>query len=83
LEFEFDKRACSLPDVFRPRLYSYFRAFKTNGVRDEAAMAYYEGGGALLDMFNSSDSRCRADYQAIADWVILRQSEVTLGQSRR
>ena len=29
-------------------------------------MAYYEGGGALLDMFNSSDVKCRGDYQAIA-----------------
>jgi hypothetical protein len=75
LEFECDKRACKSPDVFRPRLYSYLRAFAANGVRDRAAMAYYEGGGALLDMFDSGDPKCRANYQAIADWVIDRQSK--------
>ena len=74
LEFETDKRACESPGLFRPRLYSYLRAFEANGVRDDASMAYYEGGGALLDMFNSSDAKCRGDYQAIADWVIGRQS---------
>jgi len=74
LEFEVDKRACQAPDVFRPRLYTYLRAFQANGVHDEAAMAYYEGGGALLDMSTSSDAKCRADYQAIADWVMSRQS---------
>jgi len=74
LEFETDKRACESPGLFRPRLYSYFRAFEANGVRDDASMAYYEGAGALLDMFNSSDAKCRGDYQAIADWVIGRQS---------
>jgi uncharacterized protein DUF4855 len=74
LEFEFDRRACSSPDLFRPRLTSYLRAFEADGVADGAAMAYYEGGGALLDMFNSSDAKCRADYRAVADWVIARQS---------
>ena len=79
LEFEVDKRAYQSPDLFRPRLYSYLRAFGANGVRDEGAMAYYEGGGALLDMFNSSDAKCRADYQAIADWVMGRQSRLSSG----
>jgi hypothetical protein len=77
LEFELDKRACKSPDLFRPRLYSYLRAFDTNGVRNGGAMAYYEGGGALLDMFSSADPKCRADYQAIASWVIGRQSRQT------
>lgn len=79
MEFEFDGRACKSPDLFRPRLHSYLRAFEVNGVRDASAMAYYEGGGALLDMFNSSDAKCRADYQAVADWVIGRQSRLSSG----
>jgi len=74
LEFECDRRACKSPDTYRPRLYSYLHAFEADGVRDGAAMAYYEGGGALLDMFHSSDMKCRADYQVIVDWVIARQS---------
>lgn len=74
LEFEFDKRACDSPDLYRPRLYSYLRVFEANRVGKRSAMAYYEGGGALLQMFHSSDKRCREDYQAVADWVIGRQS---------
>ncbi|HEU5180462.1 MAG TPA: DUF4855 domain-containing protein [Candidatus Polarisedimenticolia bacterium] len=76
LEFECDSRACKSPELFRPRLYSYLRAFEMSGVRDEAAIAYYEGGGALLEMFKSPDAKCRADYQAIADWVMARHSRV-------
>jgi uncharacterized protein DUF4855 len=73
LEFECDNRVYQSPEVFRPRLYSYLRAFEAGGVREQAAMAYYEGGGVLLHLFNSSDARSRADYQAIADWVVARQ----------
>ena len=70
----------AISDLYRPRLYSYLRAFEVNGVRDDSAMAYYEGGGALLDMFHSSDAKCRADYQVIADWVIGRQSRSSGGR---
>jgi hypothetical protein len=77
MEFEVDRRACNSPNLFRPRLYSYLRAFDVNGVRDGSAMAYYEGGGTLLEMFNSSDAKCRADYQAVADWVMGRQSRLS------
>jgi uncharacterized protein DUF4855 len=76
LEFECDNRVYKSPEVFRPRLYSYLRAFEAGGVRDQAAMAYYEGGGVLLDLFHSSDAAARADYQAIADWVVARQSRL-------
>ena len=76
MEFECDDRVYKTPEVFRPRLYSYLRAFEAGGVREQAAMAYYEGGGVLLDLFNSSDARSRADYQAIADWVVARQSRL-------
>ena len=76
VEFECDDRVYKTPEVFRPRLYSYLRAFEAGGVREQAAMAYYEGGGTLLRLFNSSDATTRADYQAIADWVVARQSRL-------
>jgi hypothetical protein len=73
LEFECDARAAKSADVFRPRLQAYLQAFDRHGVRTNAAVAYYEGGGALLQFANSPDRQVRALYDEIAHWIISRQ----------
>lgn len=73
LEFECDARAAKSAEVFRPRLQAYLQAFDRHGVRTNAAVAYYEGGGALLQFANSPDPQIRALYDDVARWVISRQ----------
>jgi len=73
LEFECDGRALKSEEVFRPRLRAYLEAFERNGVNTNAAMAYYEGGGALRQMANSADPQGRALYDEVARWVAARQ----------
>ncbi len=75
LEFECDEQAISSADVFRPRLHAYLRAFERNGVKTNAAMAYYEGGGALLTMARSKDAEVNALYKEVARWVADRQHD--------
>lgn len=73
LEFEADARAISQPQNFRPRLHAYLDAFARDGVKTNASVAYYEGGGALLQMARSDDPDVRALYHAVARWVSERQ----------
>lgn len=73
LEFECDGRAIQSPDVFRPRLHAYLQGFERNGVKTNAAMAYYEGGASLRQMAQSADPEVRALYHAVARWVADRQ----------
>jgi len=73
LEFEADGRALSNPGAFRPRFYEYLKAFDRDGVKSGASVAYYEGGGALLQMANAEDPEGRAMYDALAGWVAGRQ----------
>ena len=73
LEFECDARAAKSPEIFRPRLQAYLQAFDRNGVRTNSAVAYYEGGGALLQMAQSTEPQVRALYDQVARWVISRQ----------
>lgn len=74
MEFECDGRAIKSADVFRPRLHAYLKAFERNAVRTKSAVAYYEGGGALLQMADSSEPQIRALYDEVARWVISRQA---------
>lgn len=73
LEFECDGRAIDSPDTFRPRLHTYLNAFERWGVRTNAAVAYYEGGGALRRMADSSQADVRGLYVTLARWVAERQ----------
>jgi hypothetical protein len=73
LEFEADARAISKADQFRPRFYEYLRAFTRDGVKAGASVAYYEGGGAFLQMCRSTDPEVRAMYDTICRWVADRQ----------
>ncbi len=80
LEFECDERAAASAEVFRPRLHAYLQAFERNGVNTNAAMAYYEGGGALLTMARSEDKDVAALYRELARWVAARQREADAAQ---
>lgn len=73
LEMEFDGRMISDPAVFEPRFHAYLEAYTRNGVRDSAAMAWYEGGGALYQLCVSQNPRLRADYDELAHFVLMRQ----------
>lgn len=74
LEFECDARAMTSAEVFRPRLHAYLAAFDRQGVRTNSAVAYYEGGGALRQMAESTDPQMRALYDEVAAWVLSRQA---------
>lgn len=80
LEFECDERANSSAEVFRPRLHAYLQAFERNGVKTNAAMAYYEGGGALRQMAKSEDVEVQELYRVIARWVAARQRQADAAQ---
>jgi hypothetical protein len=73
LEMEFDDRLISQPAIFAPRFEGYLEAFAGNGVRDSAAMSYYEGGGTLLRLARSGDKTTHAQYDRLAQWVADRQ----------
>jgi hypothetical protein len=76
MEFEADERAISNEKAFRPRFYEYLKAFTRDGVKAGASVAYYEGGGALLQMARSDDPNVRATYDALCKWVRDRQKTI-------
>jgi len=73
LEMEFDPRMITDPSVYEPRFHAYLDAFTRNGVRDGAAMAWYEGGGALYRLAVSDNPKFRGDYDELARFVLKRQ----------
>ena len=77
MEFEADQRAISDSKAFRPRLYTYLNSFERYEVKAKASIAYYEGGGALLQMARSEDPEVRALYEAVAKWVADRQRRLS------
>lgn len=72
LEFEVDGRALTSPETFRPRFYKYLAAFTRDGVEASSSVAYYEGGGALLQMATSRKPEARAMYDDLCRWVTRR-----------
>jgi len=74
LEVEFDAKAMRSPDVFRPRLRAYLRAYERYGAARTASLAWYEGGGSLLSFCRSADPEVRQMYEDIASWVAARQA---------
>lgn len=73
LEIEFDPRMITDPSVYEPRFHAYLDAFTRYGVNDGAAMAWYEGGGALFRLAVSDNPKMRADYDELAQFVLKRQ----------
>ena len=51
----------------------YLNSFERNEVKAKASVAYYEGGGALLQMARSDDPEVRALYETVSKWVADRQ----------
>jgi hypothetical protein len=73
LEMEFDPRMITDSSVYEPRFHAYLDAFTRNGVADSAAIAWYEGGGALYRLAESDNPKMRADYDELAQFVLKRQ----------
>ena len=73
LEIEFDPRMITDSSVYEPRFHAYLDAFTQYGVEDGAAMAWYEGGGALYRLAVSDSSKLRADYDEVGQFVLKRQ----------
>ena len=73
LEIEFDPRMMTQSSIYEPRFHSYLDAFTQYGVQDNAAMAWYEGGGALYRLAVSDSSKMRADYDEVGEFVLKRQ----------
>ena len=73
LEIEFDPRMITDFAVYEPRFHDYLDAFTRYGVNDGAAIAWYEGGGALFRLAVSDNPKLRADYDELAQFVLKRQ----------
>jgi hypothetical protein len=73
LEMEFDDRLITQPAIYEPRFEGYLEAFSKNGIKDSAAMSYYEGGGTILHLSRAGNPAIHAHYDRIAQWVIDRQ----------
>ncbi len=73
LEFEFDNRAKQ--PGFRKRFYSYIDSFRQYGIWDHVAVAYYEGGTAVMNFARSEESEIRKMYDVLAGIIIRRQQK--------
>jgi hypothetical protein len=72
LEMEFDERV-SKPE-FRTRFYDYINAFSENNVWKLYPVAYYEGGGAWMEMVNSNDPEMKKMVDKLGNIVVERQT---------
>ncbi len=58
MEMEFDARALAdTKDSYRERLITYLDKFEALGVYNESAIAYYEGGGAIIYFAKSKNPK--------------------------
>ncbi len=74
LEMEFDNNV-SQP-VYRQRFYDYVQVFEDKGVWENRQVAYYEGGGAWLNMMTSKDVEMQKMAKTLGDIVVKRQLKV-------
>ncbi len=75
LEMEFDFNV-DKPD-YQKRYYDYISAFEEGGVWKSKRVAYYEGGGAWLQM-SKSKTKQKEMYDFLADIIVKRQNEMDL-----
>ncbi|RKO73398.1 DUF4855 domain-containing protein [Sphingobacterium puteale] len=73
MEMEFDSRVEQTN--FEKRLQAYIDAFEKHGVLQHAAMAYYEGGDAMMKLAASADPKNRAIYKKVGDLIVERQKK--------
>lgn len=71
MEMEFDDNVTK-PEI-RTRYYDYIKSFETNGVWASRRVAYYEGGGAWLQMSKSNDPEMKKMVETLSDIIIARQ----------
>jgi len=71
LEMEFDERVTQ--PAFRARFYDYLHAFRDNEVWKQTPVAYYEGGGAWLQMANSTDPEMKKMFNTLGNIIVERQ----------
>ncbi len=71
LEMEFDER------VFKPefmtKYYDYINVFDENNVWKLSPVAYYEGGGAWMQMAKSKDPEIQKAFDTLSNIVVRRQ----------
>jgi len=73
MEMEFDSRVEQTN--FEKRLQAYIDVFEKHGVLQHAAMAYYEGGDAMMKLAASADPKNRAIYKKVCDLIVERQKK--------
>lgn len=81
MELEFDMRV-ERP-AFERRLTAYIDGFQKNGVLDNVAMAYYEGGDGIMKLAAHKDARMQALYQKLATIIAGRQQKADAYYKRR
>lgn len=74
LEFECNGRMIDEPDKFERRFDAYLDAFAQHDVKQTAAIAYFDGAGALIRLANSPEARMRAHYDRLARFIRERQT---------
>ena len=74
LEMEFDGRLIS-QEAYMKRFYDYLNEFEKEGVWDDKPVAYYEGGGAWLQMSQSQDPEVKKAYDALGDILAKRKKK--------
>lgn len=73
LEMEFDNRV-SQPE-FGARFYDYIKSFEENNVWERYPVAYYEGGGAWMQMAKSNNPELKKMTETLGDIIVKRQAE--------
>lgn len=71
MEMEFDENVAK-PEI-RTRYYDYIKSFEANGVWASRQVAYYEGGGAWLQMTRSNEPEMKEMVKTLSDIIISRQ----------
>lgn len=74
LEMEFDNRLIA-DTAYRSRFKAYVYEFARAGAWDKLPIAYYEGGGAWLQMRYSTDTAVQTLYNNLAGIIAIRQQK--------
>lgn len=74
MEFEMDERLISNAKTFAPRFDAYLKIFESEGAKSNASIAYYEGGGTLLQLARAKNADVHERYDRLAQWVLDRQT---------
>jgi Domain of unknown function (DUF4855) len=73
MEMEWDSRAMSQQELFLPRMHAYLDAFEKTGAMQHAAMAHYEGGGAMIKLSQHKAPPLQEAYRRYCQAIVKRQ----------